>query len=179
MSNFQRFFVHFWYFYIPFVGWFLHFWGHFVHFSEVSVTFFKIYFFNKKNPRFPRTTREATRMTCEHGPFQQMCPVPLSGCPCPVSLLTGTHLGVPFRLNFALRVWCSPAGMAQVVDFGHFLWITHVTLFWEPSSGPRAIPAKVDVVLEIVIRAVPGAFVRVSLSSVVLLTGTHLGVLSD
>ena len=39
-----------------------------------------------------------------------------------------------------------------------------------------AIPAKVDVVLEIVIRAVPGAFVRVSLSSVALLTGTHLGV---
>jgi len=35
----------------------------------------------------------------------------------------------------------------------------------------RAIPAKVDVVLEIVIRAVPGDFVRVSLSSVALLTG--------
>ena len=42
-----------------------------------------------------------------------------------------------------------------------------------------AIPAKVDMVLEIVIRAVPGAFVRVSLSSVALLTGTHRGFLSD
>jgi len=38
------------------------------------------------------------------------------------------------------------------------------------------IPKKVTVDLEIVIRAVPGAFVRVSLSSVALLTGTHLGV---
>ena len=27
-------------------------------------------------------------------------------------LSTGTHRGVPFRLNFAWRVWCLPAGMA-------------------------------------------------------------------
>ena len=43
----------------------------------------------------------------------------------------------------------------------------------------RAIPAKVDAILEIVIGAVPGAFIRVALSSVALLTGTHRGFLSD
>ena len=42
-----------------------------------------------------------------------------------------------------------------------------LTYFWD-------IPAKADTILEI--RAVPGAFVRVSLSSVALLTGTHRGV---
>ena len=54
--------------------------------------------------------------------------------------------------------------------------MTYITQFLRPLGGHTPIPAKVDVVLEIVIRAVPGAFVRVSLSSVALLTGTHLGV---
>ena len=38
-----------------------------------------------------------------------------------------------------------------------------------------SIPAKVTVDLEVVNRAVPGAFVRVFLTSVTLLTGTHEG----
>ena len=39
-----------------------------------------------------------------------------------------------------------------------------------------SIPSKVTVGLEIVNREVPGAFVRVSVSSVAFITGTHLGI---
>ena len=63
----------------------------------------------------------------------------------------------------------------------HARWNGPSGLFWPVSlhhtrNAPRVIPAKVDTVLEVVIRAVPGAFVRLSLSSVRLLHRYSLGV---
>ena len=66
-----------------------------------------------------------------------------------------------------------------MLQIGHFLCITYVTLILRPLGGPTAIPAQRTMDLEIVNRALSGAFVRVSLSSVALLTGTHRGFLSD
>jgi len=68
----------------------------------------------------------------------------------------------------------------KVLYFGCFLWITHVTLFFQPSRGHVCPFQKCHRrIRDSHPSARCGAFVRLSLSSVTLLTGTHWGFLSD
>ena len=66
--------------------------------------------------------------------------------------------------------------MALLIPFGHFLCITHATLYFLAFKRTWAFPAKVDQVWKLVHRGVPCAFVEVTLSIVALPTGTHLWI---